>query len=131
MPQASELLKKNVLPFILKDQISRICQADPLILLYGSQFYHTHRNSEKYTSEKMRALGKVLIEIKNINPSISTMYDCLNPENFNCLMDSIRKFQTETGECSTPGIVPPLCNAFKKCCDIMRSETIKNSTLSK
>ncbi|RZF42435.1 hypothetical protein LSTR_LSTR015536 [Laodelphax striatellus] len=29
-----------------------------------------------------------------------------------------------------PGVVPPLCNSLKKCCEIVRSQTIKNPNLN-
>ena len=75
MPEASEALKKIVLPNMARDQISFTAQSDPLILNFGSHFYKNHINSyhRNYVLIKMRDLARVLLAMRAMNPDITYM----------------------------------------------------------
>lgn len=134
MPEASEALKKIVLPTMTRDQISFTAQSDPLILNFGSRFYKNHRDNyhRNYVSIKMRDLARVLLAMRATNPDITYMEDCLQPKYFNDLMDVVRDlsgFNDETGECSVPSLAPRLCSSMKTCADIVVSNLVKDPNL--
>lgn len=134
-PDASEILKNEVYPNMLKDEVAVIVQSDPLITKFGTRFHNTHRGTNQihYCSSKMRSLAKLFLTIKKLNPDLQTFKDCLKPQNFDYLVEAVRRmsaFNLKTGDSGTPSVPARLCSSLKSCADIICSEAIKNPSLS-
>jgi hypothetical protein len=131
---ATDMLKTEVFPNMQRDEETLIAQGDRIIAKYGSNLRFTHRTAKQvnYCSSKMRTLAKLYINMKQKNPELREFQDCLKPEHFDTLMESVRKmsdFQSN-GIMKAPSVPPRLCSALKKCASIVKSNTIKDKSLT-
>ena len=66
------------------DQISTICKSDELIILCGNTLVMEHteddRNPFDVISNRLRMMGRLVLEVKNLDPTVSSLTDCINPE---------------------------------------------------
>lgn len=132
---ASELLKKEVFPKMQKDAETVIAQGDNIITKYGSHLRFTHRTERQihYCSSRMRTLARLFLKMKIVLPELKEFRDCINPKHFNVLVDSVRQmsnFNSVSGSMKAPSVPPRLCSSLKRCANIIKSDTIKDESLS-
>ena len=75
-------------------------------------------------------MARLLDKMRQNNPDITYLEDCINPKQFDNLMEVIRNlsgFSYITGECSTPSVAPRLCSSLKSCSDIVKASVLKDS----
>lgn len=133
---ATKLLNDEVFPTMQKDEETAVVQGDPLISRYGSNFRFTHRGNKQihYCSSRMRSLARLFITMRQLKPDLRELRDCITPNNFNVLVESVRRmsrFDDTSGQTKTPSVPPRLCSSLKSCANIVLSDTIKDDSLSR
>ena len=135
---ASDFLKQEVFPIMQRDADAITAQSDRLICKFGSEFRNTHRDKGRrqiyYCSSRLRGLARLLNTVKSINPDIKELSDCIRPQFFGDLMESIRrmsKFNAADCEVKAPSVPARLCSSLKRCANIMKSDTIKDEFMDK
>ncbi|KAK5647978.1 hypothetical protein RI129_002870 [Pyrocoelia pectoralis] len=116
-------LKQQVFPRMRVDKVSLEAQNDLLICAFGSRYLKTHRELHfvNVTSRKMRELAKILIELKSLEPLITTMMSALRPEYFDLFVEAskrIAKYDQASEIYFSPTIAMNIATSLKQCCDI-------------
>ncbi|VEN55612.1 unnamed protein product [Callosobruchus maculatus] len=116
-------LKEQVFPHMRADRVSFEAKKDHLICEFGTRYLKTHR--EKHfiyvTSRKMRELSKMLIEMRKIEPTITTLLSSLRPRYFEIFVEAtkrIAKYDSEKDVYSSPTFAMNIVTSLKQCCDI-------------
>lgn len=114
------LLMKTVFTSMRPDEISMIAKQDTLICAFGAEYIKIHRSKNfiNIASRKMRELARLLIEMKNRDPTIKSLMDALKTKNFDLLVDAIKsagKYNTETDTYKSPTYVYSLGTTLKQC----------------
>lgn len=133
---ASSMLKEEVFPKMQRDAETIIVQSDSLISKYGSNFRFSHRalNQIHYCSNRMRSLARLFITMQTLRPEIKTFRDCIQPRYFDVLVESVRqmsKFDPTSGHTKAPSVPPRLCSSLKGCANIIKSDAIKDVSLTR
>lgn len=116
-------LKEEVFPRMRADKISMEAKNDPLICAFGTRYLKTHR--EKHfiyvTSRKMRELSKILLQMRKLDTSITTMFSTLQPKYFDLFVEAtkyVAKYDAEKDIYHSPTFAMNIVTSFKQCCDI-------------
>nr|CAI5848195.1 unnamed protein product [Callosobruchus analis] len=105
------------------DRISFEAKKDNLICEFGARYMKTHREKHfiHVTSRKMRELSKILLEIRKIDPSITTLLSALRPKYFDIFVEAtkrVAKYDIEKDVYNSPTFAINIVTSLKQCCDI-------------
>ncbi|XP_033747261.1 uncharacterized protein LOC117332456 [Pecten maximus] len=124
----SKGLYKDVLMNLRDDEIGAKLQNDEHILKFGERLYekigHLQQNHQ-YISQRMRQLSRLLIQMKDIDPAIKSVEQCISPENWESLLRAVKcvsGLNEETGFYDTPSLPLKLGHSLQKCAKILKSE---------
>ena len=85
-PEASPQLVREVFPIMTCDDISGVAQKDPLIVAFGNFWLNmsieNRMRRKYYTSERMRLVARLLIELRRITSRNLQMQEFLHPQYF-------------------------------------------------
>lgn len=123
-------LKTKVFPRMSADKVSVTAKKDFLIGAFGSRYLNTHRELHQINvcSRKMRELAKVLMESQKLNSSIKTLFDLLQPQHFDLVVQSVKviaKYDPQKDEFESPTFAMNISRSLKDCCDIAILHIIK------
>ncbi|XP_072383264.1 uncharacterized protein [Diabrotica undecimpunctata] len=126
-------LKEEVFPRMKADKISMEAKNDFLIRAFGTRYLKTHREKHfiAVTSRKMRELSKILIEMRKIDPSISTMFSALRPKYFDAFVEATKRiacYDPEKDIYLSPTFAMNIVRSLKQCCDIEITFAYKKQT---
>ncbi|XP_070568060.1 uncharacterized protein [Ptychodera flava] len=126
---------ENILSKMQYDDISKIVKSDPLILQFGADLCATGNFQEgHYVSCKMRELGRFLLEVRKINPSVTSLAGCLsNRQNFSVVVQATQMLAGMIeGDKSVkvPSLVMKLGQSVKKALNILHCEAIQSANKS-
>ncbi|KAK9876275.1 hypothetical protein WA026_012574 [Henosepilachna vigintioctopunctata] len=132
VPVDSEL-KKKVFPRMRVDDISFIAKQDIIICAYAAQYLNSHQGDHcvKVASKKMREMGKLLLEVQQLEPSIKNLFMALRPQYFDILVEAMKNIgrcELENGNSFSPSIASNVGNALKQCCEEALSFRWKRET---
>lgn len=124
-------LLAEVFPRMAADEISTIAKSDPLIKSFGARYLKCHREKHlvSVTSQKMRTLAQLIIQIKKEEPNINNLEDCLSPKYFDLIVKCtkiISGYDTLNDTFQTPSIVLKIGSSLKQCCDIAELNMLKS-----
>lgn len=111
-----------------KDSIFLAVKNDPLILKLGSRLYHRHGHMthlNQYIMQKMRELGRFLIEARKLNDDIIRLQDCINAQQFRVTAEAARKtagYKEKEKKFKTPSLALKIGHSLKKCAEIVLGE---------
>lgn len=116
-------LKETVFPKMRADNISLEAKKDTLICEFGARYLRTH--PEKHfvivTSRKIRELARLLIEIKSLESSINNLFEALQPQYFDIIIQAtkiVAKYDPEKNRFDSPTYAMNISTSLKQCCDI-------------
>lgn len=117
------LLKENVFSRMLPDKVSLVAKMDSVICEYATDYFKAVKlgNPVFRTSQKMRALGKILIHANSVQPSIKNMCDLLRSNHYMIIVKAvsdISKYVVEMGN-NIPIVVGNIASSLRQCCDIV------------
>lgn len=116
-------LKEEVFPHMRVDKVSMIAKQDILICAFGSRYLNTHREKHfiQVTSRKMRELSKILLAVKELEPSITDLFSALKPiyfDHFVTATKHIAKYDSDKDMYNSPTFAMNIVTSIKQCCDI-------------
>ena len=127
----SKGLKEQVLKKMAPDDISLIVRNDSLILKVGEKLFEKHSQHQHlstYISQKMRELGRFVIQARQMCPDVQYLTDVIVPARFsNVAVAATRKlckFNVETNTYETPSLAMKLGHLLKKCARIKKSDSL-------
>lgn len=125
-------LRMDVFPRMRADQVSLVAKKDALICAFASRYLKIHR--EKHfilvASRKMRELARLLLEVKMLKPSITSLYEALKPDHYDTLVSATKAVGRYDPECKSyksPTIALNMGTTLKQCCDIALVHALKKS----
>ena len=80
------------MPREMLDDISHVVKNDELILRFGNRLCTKLRkdgNQQHYISNKMRELGCLVLEARKCCENIASLSDCLDPSNFDFVIEAV------------------------------------------
>nr|CAI5835699.1 unnamed protein product [Callosobruchus analis] len=116
-------LIEQVFPHMRADRISFEAKKENLICEFGARYMKTQREKHfiHVTSRKMRELSNILLEIRKIDPSITTLLSALRPKYFDIFVEAtkrVAKYDIEKDVYNSPTFAINIVTSLKQCCDI-------------
>lgn len=121
-----ESFKNKVFGKMKVDNIYRYIRQDRLITEFGNKIFQKHFDEPHLflmISQRMRELGRLMLEIKNIDSNKFNLESCLNPKSVTTVLDGLKRvcgLSYETGGLKTPTLMLRLVTSVKKCCQICK-----------
>ena len=120
------------------DDVSLAIRKDEVLLRYGNNLVRRHWNNDNQThhiSNKLRELGRLFIEMKEICSSVLSFRDCIDCTKFDFVIEAVTNlcgWDEESGTIATPSIGLKLGHSLKKISKILKGEALmKNDALLK
>ncbi|XP_044760398.1 uncharacterized protein LOC123317851 [Coccinella septempunctata] len=87
---ASDILRKSVFPTLTED--SKEIRYDELVILFGNKLCQKYKDPHFYDMirQKLRQLGRFLIEIKKINDDVDYLFDVYYPKNYDSAITAVQ-----------------------------------------
>ena len=134
-PIASEPLKA-ILSKMNVDEVSMCLRNDLMIIKYGNCLCRKLRkcgDQQHHISNKLRELGRLVLEARKCCSDITTLSDCLVPTRFNFIIQAVSElsgWNEEDGTLKAPSIGIKLGHTLKKLTKLMKGEAILNNQQS-
>lgn len=128
-PVASNALRKVIAAMVV-DDVSLCVRNDPLIIKFGNSLCQRLRKSgeQKYhISNKMRELGRLVIEARQYCEEIKTLSDCVRPTMFEFVIQAVTVlcgWNEEDGTIQNPSIGIKLGHSLVKTAKIKKGDAI-------
>lgn len=125
----NDVLRKEIFPFMRADSISFTAKTDPLICAVARRYLKSHRGKQfrLVASRKMRQLAALLIEIRK-KIKVKSMFDALDPLNFDVLVECtkiISRYNSETETYGVPSLASHMGTELKDCIDVAYNLALK------
>jgi hypothetical protein len=130
----SEGMKENILKKMVMDDISLIVRNDSLILKVGEKLFEKHgqhgqhQHLSTYISQKMRVLGRLVAQARQICPEIQYLTDIILPARFRevaiAATRCLCKYNEKTNTYENPSLAMKLGHLLKKCARIKKSDAL-------
>ncbi|XP_038063255.1 uncharacterized protein LOC119733959 isoform X4 [Patiria miniata] len=130
--KVSDVMKNQIIGHMQHSDVALVARNDDLIIKLGM---HTlgkvgrAQNFHQHVSQKMREVGRLLLKAREINTSIQTLGDCIDPKNFDDVVESVNVvagLNEETGNYKTPSLALKLGHSLRKCALIVKADAIKS-----
>lgn len=98
---------QNIVLNMRDDDVSKYLRTDALICKFGNRLYEKHsleKEGQEYISQKMRALGRLMLTIKEIDHNVRDLYQVCTESRFSLALEAAKKI----------GDFDPHSNKFKK-----------------
>lgn len=112
------------------DDVSLAVRHDDLIIKLGghllSKFSDNHYN---YVGQKLREMGRLLLQMRSIRPSINCLSETIDPKVFDDVVRAVKKIagmDESSGKYKTPSLALKVGHSLKKCSRILMAEALKN-----
>ncbi|KAI4463231.1 hypothetical protein MML48_4g00000646 [Holotrichia oblita] len=127
-------LQTQVFPHMRADKISLTAKKDPLICAFAARYIKIHREKHfiSVASRKMREIGKLLIEMKKLQPSIKTLFDALQPQHYDLLVTAtkdVAKYNRDKDFYESPTYAINMGTTLKQCCEIALMYAMKKENI--
>ena len=125
----SQMLVTEVTARMREDRISEEVKADDLIRQIGEACLKKNLSSKlmrgTYASTKMRLCARVLLEMKNANPSITNWTEALKPKHFYDIVDAAKTVSgTTEDDCQHPSNALKTGYHIKELCDTKETKSL-------
>jgi len=116
-------LVEKVFPRMSPDEVLLVVKDDTLIRAFGSSYLKCLKEKHliSVVSNKMRELGRFLIEMRKSVKTCQSLIDCLKPELLNNIIistKSISGYDATNDTFMSPSLVLKICTTLKQCCEI-------------
>lgn len=133
---AKKPLREMIFPSLRDDGVTNSIRYDEVVIIYGNWLCtkYKQRHLPSMIRSRLRLLGRFLIEIKAINPSITCMVDVFDPQKYDNMVEAINKvagLNNDTGLYGAPSQALCLGTALKRIATIMASEYFKRGDSAK
>lgn len=130
---SSEIFHVNIIDKMRDDSIKAAVLSDPSIIKIGMNMYADHgiqNHRHVYISNKMREMGRLLIELKK--NGISSISQAIDRANWDILVSSVRslcQFEEETDKYGIPSLACKLGHTLKSMAEDLAFEKLKSGDL--
>lgn len=116
---AGTILQNEVFPLLRDDEVTNAIRYDDTILSYGNKLCikYKQKHLQKMIRGKLRLLGRFLIEIRKINPSIQDLEDVFDPLRYDNVVEAINVvagLDEKTGRYRAPATASSLGAVLKQ-----------------
>lgn len=116
----TEEFQKEVLDGITMDDVMTTAIHDQAIMLFGNAFHESRREqkSKDYIIRVIRDLARLSMEIKKLNPTITTLQQAINPAHFDDFIKAalnMAGYDQTTGYVKVPSIAYRLSQPLNEC----------------
>uniref|UniRef100_A0A6P7GWY7 Uncharacterized protein LOC114347491 n=1 Tax=Diabrotica virgifera virgifera TaxID=50390 RepID=A0A6P7GWY7_DIAVI len=131
----SSRIKKEVFHIMRADSISETAKNDPLLCLYGESLLAKHKRQQiaNVVSNKMREMGRILIELKKMFSNLKGIFEALKPEMFKHFVSAakiISGYDEESKSYRSPSLALHMGTNLKFLCDVGYKVVLEGRTIS-
>ena len=130
--KASHLFKTHILQAMKHDRISLVVRQDPLIVTFGTKMFAKnghHVQQHQYIKQKVRELGRFLLQTRQLDTSVQTLKDCIDPTRFSLAVKAVKTvsgYKEDAGKYTTPSLALKLGHSLKKAAQYVKSEALQS-----
>ncbi|XP_072032945.1 uncharacterized protein [Amphiura filiformis] len=84
----SDKLQRHVLASMQRGEVYNVLSSDPLILQYGNQILRKDVERKHLVSQKMRSAAKLVLKLRELDPSGTYISDFLKPSKFDLIVEA-------------------------------------------
>jgi hypothetical protein len=91
--EASEGVKRDIMNVMNQNKVAAAVRTDDLIMKFDSRLHFKHGHLQhrwQYIRERIRQMGRLLLEVQKNTPSVKCLSDCPNPEMFVHVVKAVR-----------------------------------------
>jgi len=92
--EANDDFKQNILSVMNQYQAVTAIRNDDLFMKFGIRLYFKHGHHHhrwQFIRERLRQLGRLLVEVKKLDSSVSCLSDCISSNKFSAICDEVHK----------------------------------------
>ncbi|XP_074035171.1 uncharacterized protein isoform X2 [Leptinotarsa decemlineata] len=129
-PKASTVLRGNIFPVLNEDDVTDAIRYDDLVITYANYLcrkYTAEHHSQQIRSN-MRAIGRLILAMREINPQINNLTDAFDPSKVDLIIEGIERvagLDEISNLYRSPATAMLLTTELKKICKLMEIEFIK------
>jgi len=122
--EANDDFKQNILSVMNQDEAVTAIRNDDLVMKFGTRLYFKHghhHHRRQYIRERLRQLGRLLVEVKKLDSSVSYLSDCISSDKFSAICDAVHRlcgFDSVTHIYKTPSLALKIGHSLKECARI-------------
>jgi hypothetical protein len=132
--EASEELRRHIMSGMNQNEVTAAVRTDDLIMKFGSRLHFKHGHLQhrfQYVRDRIRQLGRLLLEVRSKTSTMINLSDCLIPEMFADVVSSVRSicgFDDVSHLYKVPSLALKIGHSLKECTRIeMNSCLMKGS----
>eukprot|EP00057_Strongylocentrotus_purpuratus_P022884 XP_011677358.1 PREDICTED: uncharacterized protein LOC105444594 isoform X2 [Strongylocentrotus purpuratus] len=125
-------LRDEVFSRMTHDDVSLAVRHDDLIIKLGGHLlskFQDSNNHYNYVGQKLREMGRLLLQMRSIRPSINCLSDTIDPKVFDDVVRAVNKIaglDESSGKYKTPSLALKVGHSLKKCSRFLMAEALKN-----
>lgn len=119
--ESSEAFKRDIISRMNQDAATAAVRLDRLIMKFGDRLHFKHghlRYRWQYIRERIREMGRLLVEVRKQVPSVQGLADCIVPEHFHAVVKAVRclcGFDEDEHVYSKPSLALKMGHSLKEC----------------
>ncbi|XP_071481445.1 uncharacterized protein [Diadema antillarum] len=129
-------LRDEVFRRMTHDDVSLAVRHDDLIIKLGAQLLSKFQDSENhynYVGQKLREMGRLLLQMRSIRPGINCLSETIDPQVFDDVVravNNIAGLDESSGKYKTPSLALKVGHSLKKCARILMADALKKMDTS-
>ncbi|XP_033232007.1 uncharacterized protein LOC117182989 [Belonocnema kinseyi] len=128
-PNASEDMRRRILPRLHQDDVADILSLDDLLIIYGNNLCEKYKEQHLalMIKSRLRLMTRVYIAAKAINYTILDLKSMINPQMYKTFIQAIHKvaeFDEETDRYKKPNVASSIRTLMKDIVDIFINKCI-------
>lgn len=130
-PIISSKFQDKILSRMKDDNILLAIRSDSVILQFGQIEFSLLQHDIRYRrtiTDKIRELGRLVIALKELNPSVSKLHQIFQPNRYQLFADGVRKvagFDPVTNTFKSPSLVLKIGFSIRKCIAMLKGANCK------
>ena len=128
--KVSAEVTEDILVRMRDDEIKDVITNDSTLLEFASRMHEQNghlKHRHQYIAQRIREMGRMLIEMKEKCPTIDTIEKCLDPSNWEKLLTAVKcvaGFDPKTSKYSKPSLPLRLGQSLVKCAKLLKTSSI-------
>lgn len=133
-PLAGEVLRKDVMPVLKDDKITKQIRYDKLIIIMGNKLCekYTPKHQHDMIRSHLRLLGRLKLALLESNKEITELSFLFRPQNYDHFIKAVRDcagYNVKTRLFKSPSVASNLGTLIKKCANTWIAECIKSQNV--
>lgn len=129
--KASDILKNEIFPVLREDDVVRSIRYDELLILYGNKMCVKYKAKyhQKMIRARLRLLGRLLLEVRKRNNTVTDFASLFSPENYDDLIEAVNvlaELSHDGTKYLRPAVASSLGTIIKVVGKLYISQCIKN-----